>query len=106
MLYAVITDIARSYPNVHYVEGIFDGFGPTKNRAADFAKYDWILSVDSDEVMSPELIDELLNLELEPKKVYKLLRDNFYKTTQIRHCWGSDEIVRLYNRTATSYNFV
>jgi glycosyltransferase involved in cell wall biosynthesis len=42
-------DLARRYANVRVIEGHFDGFGPTRNRAAALARHDWILNIDSDE---------------------------------------------------------
>jgi glycosyltransferase involved in cell wall biosynthesis len=95
--------IALSYPNVRLIEGNFVGFGPTKNTAAEHAKYDWIFSLDADEILNEAIVQEIMGLAFEPKIVYSLLRKNFYKTTEIRHCWGADEIVRIYNRTATEY---
>lgn len=96
--------IASSYPNVTLVKGKFTGFGPTKNTAAGFAKNDWILSLDADEILNDAIVDEIMKLLFEPKSVYFLLRKNFYKATEIVHCWGADEIVRIYNRKTTSYN--
>jgi glycosyltransferase involved in cell wall biosynthesis len=96
--------IAASYPNVRLIEGEFNGFGPTKNAAAEYAVYDWILSLDADEVLNTALVQEMNQLTLDTKAVYTLLRKNFYKTTEISHCWGADEIVRLYNRQTTRYS--
>lgn len=96
--------IASSYPNVNLVKGEFTGFGPTKNAAAEYAKHDWILSLDADEILNEAIVEEIFSLSYEQGTIYSLLRKNFYKTTEIRHCWGADEIVRLYNRKTTRYS--
>ncbi len=96
-------EIAKKYPNVNLVQGEFFGFGETKNRAASFAKNEWILSLDADEVFSDEFIENLSKLQLDEKKVYTILRENYYKDVHVKHCWGNDIIVRLYNRTKTAF---
>lgn len=96
--------IAASYSNVRLIEGEFIGFGPTKNAAAEYAKHDWILSLDADEILNTEIVQEIKNLTFDTKTVYTLLRKNFYKSIEISHCWGMDRIVRLYNRKITRYN--
>lgn len=98
------TLIAASYPNVRLIEGEFIGFGPTKNAAAEYATHDWILSLDADEVLNLEMTQEIKELALDLKTVYTLLRKNFYKSTEISHCWGADEIVRIYNRQTARYS--
>ena len=35
------------------------GFGPQKNRAVDLATGDWVLSIDADELVTPELAREI-----------------------------------------------
>lgn len=96
-------EIAKKYPNVVLIQGEFLGFGPTKNLAAHFAKNDWVLSLDSDEVLSDEFIKNLTLIELNNKNIYTILRENYYKNTQIKHCWGDDIITRLFNRTKTAF---
>jgi len=96
-------EIAKKYPNVNLVQGEFFGFGETKNLAASFAKNEWILSLDADEVLSDEFIENLSKLQLDEKKVYTILRENYYKDIHVKHCWGNDIIVRLYNRTKTAF---
>lgn len=95
--------ICSSYPNVKLINGEFLGFGPTKNKAASNAKNDWVFSLDADEVVTPFFIDNLKKLDLDERTLYTILRSNYYKNTQIKHCWGDDVIVRLYNRTQTSF---
>ena len=95
--------IAKSYENVKVIQGEFLGFGPTKNRASSYASNEWILSLDSDEVLSSSFIENLTNLELDKETVYSILRSNYYKKQPIRHCWGDDVIVRLYNKERTSF---
>lgn len=96
-------EIAKKYSNVTIFQGEFLGFGPTKNLACSFAKNDWVLSLDADEVLSDEFIKNLTLIELNNKNIYTILRENYYKTTQIKHCWGDDVIVRLFNRTKTAF---
>jgi len=95
--------IAKSYANVKFVSGDFLGFGPTKNRAISYASNEWILSLDSDEVLSQEFVENLKKEELDSNALYTILRSNYYKEQQIKHCWGDDIIVRLFNKSRTKF---
>ena len=99
-------NIAQMYSNTTIVEGEFEGFGPTKNRAASFAKNAWILSLDSDEVVLPKLLEEIKTLKLDkPKEVFILKRDNYFLDKHIRHSgWGKDRLVRIYNNTEHQFH--
>ena len=96
--------IAQKFLNIKIIEGEFLGFGETKGIASQYAKNDWILSLDSDEVLSNDFILYLSKLNLNSNKVYSILRVNYYKKQEIKHCWGEDKIVRLYSRDKTNYN--
>ena len=99
-------EIAASYPNVKIVKGIFNGFGPTHNTASSQAKYDWILSIDSDEVLTPELSEEIFQLQLNLNYVYQIERKNYYNGKWVR--WGGgwypDPVLRLYHRKSTCFS--
>lgn len=96
-------DILKNYKNVNLFQGDFLGFGPTKNRAVGFAKNDWVLSLDADEVLSDEFITNLSNLNLTSNSIYTITRENYYKDVHVKHCWGNDIIVRIFNRTKTQF---
>lgn len=97
--------IASQFPNVKIFKGQLNGFGPTHNAASACAKNDWILSIDSDEVVSQELVDELCHLTLDTRAVYSVSRKNFYKGKWIRWCgWHPDRQIRLYHRHTTSFD--
>ena len=97
--------IAKSFSNVNLVEGELKGFGWTKNKASTYAKYDWILVIDSDEVVDKQLLQELKNKTLDKNIVYKLNFKAFYKDIQVKYCgWNNQKIKRLYNKSITSYN--
>jgi len=95
--------IAKNFANVHLIQGNFLGFGPTKNKAAQYAKNEWILSLDSDEILSSLFTEYLATLQLDKNTVYSILRTNYYKQQEIKHCWGNDIIPRLYNRSVTQF---
>ena len=98
-------NIAKMYSNVNLIEGEFSGFGPTKNMAALYAKNDWILILDSDEVLTQELIDTLKSKKLDSDTVYILNFLAFYKDIQIKHCgWNNQKIKRVYNKSTTKFN--
>jgi len=99
-------EIATSFPNVSIYETRFIGFGPLKNKAASLAHNDWILSVDSDEVLSGELVASLAAADLsKPETVYLFERLNHYRQKPVRCCgWYPDIVMRLYNRTHTAFS--
>ncbi len=96
-------DIVGTYPNVNPIQGDFLGFGMTKNKAATYAKNDWILSLDADEVLGANFLIGLENLVLNQTTVYQIFRQNFYQQKHIKHCWNNDKIVRLYHRQKTRF---
>ncbi|MBM9501832.1 glycosyltransferase family 2 protein [Leptospira sp. 201903071] len=51
--------IAKSYPNVRFFKQKFKGHIEQKNDAIALCKFDWILSLDADERVSPELQSSL-----------------------------------------------
>lgn len=93
--------IARRFPNVVVIQHPFIGFGPLKNLAASHARHDWVLSVDSDEVLSAELVEEIQHLSLSVDQVYAILRNNYYQDRLVDCCgWQNDYVLRLYNRAS------
>jgi len=99
-------NIIKNYANVTLINGDFLGFGPTKNRASEYAKNSWILSLDSDERLSEKLLKELQELSLnDTKEVFILKRDNFFLNKEIKHSgWGKDFLIRLYNKSEYQFN--
>lgn len=97
-------DIARTFPNATIHEHPFIGFGPTHNIASQLAKHDWILSIDSDEIVTPELANEIQSQTWERGRVYSFPRHNLYKGKWIRWCgWHPDRQIRIYHRGDTQF---
>lgn len=97
--------IASGFRNVTVYKHPFIGFGPLKNMAVNMASNDWILSVDSDEIVTPELAHEILSLNLNSNIVYEMDRDNYYHRRLICGCgWENDRVERLFNRKSTRYD--
>jgi len=88
------------------VEGNWEGFGKTKNKANTLAKYDWILSLDADEAIDDELKRNLLEQELiDDKKVFEFKFKNFLGDKWLRFGeWGTDRHIRLFNRMKIKWN--
>jgi len=83
------------------------GYGATKNSLAQKATADWILSIDSDEVADPALIESLQQMHLPlPNKVYAIKRVQKIGTHKIRFgSFGAPEWkIRLYNKYNVSWN--
>jgi len=98
-------DIVRQ-SNARLVEGSWEGFGKTKNKANALAKYDWILSLDADEAIDDELKETLLKQDLaDEMKVFEFKFKNFLGTKWLRYGeWGDDKHIRLFNRTKIKWN--
>ncbi len=97
--------IARSFKNVKIKQSIFKGFGKVRNEAAVLAKNNWILSIDSDEVLSPDLIEEIKKTKLSSNTAYSFPFINFFNNKQIHCCgWHNERHIRLYNRQKTAFS--
>ncbi len=95
-------DIAKKFDNVKIIDGDFLGFGPTKNKAAQYASNHWILSLDSDEVLNKELIDEIKKQDFTNEHIlFVLKRDNYFLGAKTV---SKDFIVRIYNTLHTKFN--
>jgi len=95
----------RAFQNVRLVEGYFDGFGSTKNRAATYAKNDWIFVLDADEMINLDLVTSLASLRLEDDTVYLVRRQSWYRGKRVLYSgWGDESVRRIYNRNSTSFS--
>lgn len=98
--------IAQQYPNITMVTHEFIGFGALKNLATEKAKYDWIFSIDSDEIPDQALLDDIRNAVLADKRdtIYTVNRLNHYHGRQIKGCgWHPDILPRLYHKQHTRF---
>lgn len=82
------------------------GFGPQKNRALDLATGDWVLSLDADERVPPELARTILRtLEAPTAQAYQIARLSSFCGRWIRHSgWWPDYVVRLFRRGAGRFS--
>ncbi|MEM1218987.1 MAG: glycosyltransferase family 2 protein [Bacteroidota bacterium] len=95
--------IARSL-GARVIETPWLGYSATKNWANKQAQYNWILSIDADEVLSPELETSILQWSPRPKTVYSLDRLNYYCGQAIYHSgWYPDWKVRLFDRQSVQW---
>lgn len=94
-----------------YTERVYDipwrGFGPQKQAAVDLAMHDWVLNVDCDERVTPELATEIMELLASDTvhAAYSVPRRTFLGVREIRHCgWYPDRTVRFFNRTMARFS--
>ena len=88
------------------INGEWFGYGKTKQKAIAFAKNDWILNLDSDEVLDDELQNSIRQLELTNEKfAYVAKFRNFLGSVCLK--WGEfgfDSHMRLFNRKQINWN--
>jgi glycosyltransferase involved in cell wall biosynthesis len=77
------------------------GFGPQKNRALALAQGDWVLSIDADERVTPDLREEILGVmsELNAADCFSIPRSSWFCGCFIEHSgWTPDYVDRLFKR--------
>lgn len=93
-------EICREYtPHVHQTD--WPGFGRQKNRAIDHATQNWVLVLDADEYLTPELQTEIRFVIEQPAAVaaYQIRRLSTFMGKLIRHGdWGKDWVTRLFQK--------
>jgi glycosyltransferase involved in cell wall biosynthesis len=98
-------DIASEYGcKVH--KQTWDGYGANKNKGNQTAKYNWILSIDADEIPDDELVQSLHKLQFNnPAIVYDIKFRSYFGEKPIRFgSWGRDHHIRLFNRNLVKWS--
>ncbi|MBY0579484.1 MAG: glycosyltransferase family 2 protein [Burkholderiales bacterium] len=82
------------------------GFGPQKNRALDLATGVWILSLDADEIVTPELKNEILGaISGANAQAYSFPRSSSYCGRFMRHGgWWPDRVTRLFRKNSARFS--
>jgi len=98
-------EVARAHGARVVVEP-WRGFGAQKNRAAELAAHDWVLSLDADERVTSALATAVGDLPEVPScAAYRVRRRNFFAAMPIRHWpWAWDRTVRLYDRRRARFS--
>lgn len=98
--------IARRYTDRVFTRD-WEGYGAQKNYATGLATHDWILSLDADERVTPDLEREIRALlaSAPPRQGYRIPRTTRYLGRWIRSTdWYPDYQLRLYDRRVAQWN--
>jgi glycosyltransferase involved in cell wall biosynthesis len=98
-------DIARAM-GAKVVHNDWVGYGPQKRFSEDCATNDWVLNLDADEVVTPELKAEILTLLSGQPAInaYRMKIRNVYPGQSKPRLWADyNHYVRLYNRKVVRF---
>ena len=79
------------------------GYAQFRNAGLQAASGDWLLYVDADERVTPQLRQEIQSLLTDPAAgpVYQIPRRNIFLGRQMHYGgWGADRVIRLFQRSA------
>lgn len=98
-------DIARKR-GARVIPSEWRGFGPQKQFAVSRAANDWVLCVDADERVSPELAQSIIEaLESPSSSIYRIARRNRFMGRWLRHGEGyPDWSPRLFDRRMAGWS--
>lgn len=99
--------IAASFNSVNVETIGFIGYAKTKSYALTKTKYDWVLWIDADEELTPELVAELREFKnVQPKfDAYDVARRAYFLDKWIKHSgWYPVRVIRLFNKKYASFN--
>ena len=100
-------EIAKSFGAKLEITTDWPGFGPQKNRALNLATQDWVLSIDADERVTPELKKEILAVvsSKESLNCYAIPRSSWYCGRFMKHSgWYPDYVDRLFKRGTAKFS--
>jgi len=96
--------IAKELGALVFTHG-WQGYSKQKNFAVSKARNEWVLSLDADEVVSPELGEELTKIIISPYEGYSIPRRAFFLGRWINHCgWYPDLQLRLFRKKAGRFD--
>ncbi len=100
-------NIAKSFNARVFVNADWPGFGPQRQLAQQYVQSDWILWLDADERVTPDLRDEIQQIMLTPPTdtIFAIPRLSWAFGKFIRHSgWYPGYVLRLYPTQLTGYD--
>ena len=100
-------EIAKKYTDKIFINADWQGYGVQRQRLQEFTSSDWILMLDADERVTPELAQEIKNI------LHKNQQDTAYELPRLSWCFGDfirysgwypDYVTRLYAKDKAKYN--
>ncbi|MBI5476072.1 MAG: glycosyltransferase family 2 protein [Ignavibacteriales bacterium] len=96
----------------NYTKNIFIkewlGYSAAKNFALQQCKYDWVLWLDADERITPELaeeIKEIINIQNNNYSGYEVARRAYFLGKWIKHCgWYPGYVTRLFKKENVKFD--
>jgi (heptosyl)LPS beta-1,4-glucosyltransferase len=98
--------IAKEYTDQVFTTNDWHGYGPQRQRAQEYASGDWVLMLDADERITPQLQQSIQKVLQDDNRnqVYQIPRLSWVFGRFIRHSgWYPDYVIRLYPREQASY---
>ncbi len=92
-------EICRRYTGKVY-QHAWEGFAKQKQRAVDYAACPWVLVLEADERVTPDLWKEIADaISREDCNGYYISRKNYFLGTWIKHSgWWPDQTLRLFRK--------
>ncbi|WP_165312550.1 glycosyltransferase family 2 protein [Vibrio ziniensis] len=99
--------IARQFTNKFYTNNQWPGFGKQRQLAQSYVESDFVLWLDADERVTPELKQDIQAAieNHQPQQIYRINRLTTAFGKQIEHSgWSPDWVIRLFRTADTQYN--
>ncbi|AWK05245.1 glycosyl transferase [Flavobacterium crocinum] len=100
-------EIASSFKNVKAVQHTFENFAAQRNFALSLASNSWILFIDADERLTPELKKEIELVINQDSKIVAFFMNRIFMFNHKRlrfSGWQTDKIIRLFKKENAFYN--
>jgi glycosyltransferase involved in cell wall biosynthesis len=95
-------EISKRYTGKVFVRK-WEGYASQKTYSMERAGNEWVLSLDADERVSPELLEEIKKLDFSAADGFYIPRRNYFLGKVIRSCgWSPDYQLRLFRKSRTT----
>jgi glycosyltransferase involved in cell wall biosynthesis len=94
-------EIAKEFTDKIFIKK-WEGFAVQKRFSLEKASNEWVISVDADERVSPQLKNEIEKILDSNAQFdgFKIPRENYFLNKKIKYCgWGNDFQLRLFKKS-------
>jgi len=97
-------ELAKKFTDKIFIRK-WEGYVPQKRYAMSLAKNEWVLSIDADERITPELKEEIQILSQNDFNGFRIRRKNFLMNKEITSCgWEKDYQLKLFRKDKADLN--